>query len=107
VQRAFAYGRLKETKTRRSMRAVPLQNVALEALAQLPRSANPPLFPAPRGGYIDLRNFRRRQWKPAQIAAGINPLRQPYDLRHTYATFALRAGVSISTSRGSWAPAWR
>jgi integrase len=31
----------------------------------------------------------------AQIAAGIEPLRQPYDLRHTYATFALRAGVSI------------
>jgi hypothetical protein len=23
------------------------------------------------------------------------PIRQPYDLRHTYATFALRAGVSI------------
>jgi integrase len=95
VRRAFAYGRLKKTKTRRSLRAVPLQKVALEALDRLPRSANPLLFPAPRGGYIDLRNFRRRQWKPAQIAAGIDPLRQPYDLRHTYATFALRAGVSI------------
>jgi integrase len=27
--------------------------------------------------------------------AGIEPVRRPYDLRHTYATFALRAGVSI------------
>jgi integrase len=95
VRRAFAYGRLKKTKTRRSLRAVPPQKVALEALAELPRSTSPLLFPAPRGGYIDLRNFRRRQWKPAQMAAGIDPLRQPYDLRHTYATFALRAGVSI------------
>jgi integrase len=25
----------------------------------------------------------------------IEPVRRPYDLRHTYATFALRAGVSI------------
>jgi hypothetical protein len=28
-------------------------------------------------------------------AAGIEPLRDLYDLRHTYATFALRAGVSV------------
>lgn len=52
-------------------------------------------FPAPRGGYLDLHNFRAREWRPAQLAAGIEPVRRPYDLRHTYATFALRAGVSI------------
>ncbi len=40
-------------------------------------------------------NFRARAWRPAQLAAGIEPIRRPYDLRHTYATFALRAGVSI------------
>jgi len=51
------------------------------------------LFPAPRGGYPDLHNFRRRAWKPAQRAAGIEALRRPYDLRHTFATFALRAGI--------------
>src|SRR6266540_5839673 len=33
-------------------------------------------------------------WKPAQIAMGIVPLRRVYDLRHTFATFALRAGIS-------------
>jgi integrase len=32
--------------------------------------------------------------KPAQIAAGIEPRRRTYDLRHTFATFALRAGIS-------------
>ena len=33
-------------------------------------------------------------WQPAQVAAGIEPLRRIYDLRHTFATFALRAGIS-------------
>ncbi len=32
--------------------------------------------------------------RPAQLAAGITPLRRVYDLRHTFATFALRAGIS-------------
>jgi hypothetical protein len=36
-----------------------------------------------------------RHWKPAQKAAAIEPLRDLYDLRHTYATFALRAGVPV------------
>ena len=54
----------------------------------------PLLFPSPRGCYINLRNFRNRAWKPAQVKAGINPPRRVYDLRHTFATFALRAGIS-------------
>jgi integrase len=93
VRRAFANGRLKQTKTRLSNRAVPLQSKAIEALDRLPSSENPILFPNARGGRIDFRSFGRRHWKPAQIAAGIEPLRHLYDMRHTYATFALRAGV--------------
>ena len=46
------------------------------------------------GAYFDLHNFRTREWKPAQRAVGITPLRRVYDLRHTFATFALRAGIS-------------
>jgi hypothetical protein len=77
------------------MRGVPLQEMALEALRRLPPSPNTPLvFPNARDGYIDLHNFRQRHWRPALKAAGIKPLRQPYDLRHTYATFGLRAGLS-------------
>ena len=52
------------------------------------------MFPSPHGGYFDLHNFRNRYWKPAQLAAEITPLRRIYDLRHTFATFALRAGIS-------------
>src|SRR5207253_10058879 len=33
-------------------------------------------------------------FRSAQLAVGITPLRRVYDLRHTFATFALRAGIS-------------
>jgi integrase len=96
VRRAYANGRVKQPKTRLSRRAVPLQGIAVEALDELPpRGESPLLFPNTRGGYLDFRNFNRRQWKPVQRAVGIEPLRDLYDLRHTYATFALRAGVPV------------
>jgi integrase len=95
VRRAFANGRIKNTKTRLSTRAVPLQAKAVEALDRLPASVNPILFPNGRGGRIDFRIFGRKHWRPAQIKAGIEPVRGLYDLRHTYATFALRAGVPV------------
>jgi pimeloyl-ACP methyl ester carboxylesterase len=69
VRRAFANGRIKNTKTRLSTRAVPLQAKAVEALDRLPASVNPILFPNVRGGRIDFRIFGRRHWRPAQIAA--------------------------------------
>jgi integrase len=95
VRRAHANGRLKHTKTRLSTRAVPLQAKALEALDRLPASNNPILFPNMRGGRIDFRIFGRKHCRAAQIKAGIDPVRGLYDLRHTYATFALRAGVPV------------
>ena len=95
VRRAFTHGRLKCTKTEGSVRAVPLQSRALAALDRLPSGgARELLFPAPSGGYLDLHNFRNRDWKPAQRNVGIDPLRRVYDLRHTFATLALRAGIS-------------
>ncbi len=96
IRRAYANGRVKRTKTRLSRRAVPLQAIALEALDQLrAREDRSVLFPNADGGHLDFRNFNRRHWKPVQKAAGIDPLRDLYDLRHTYATFALRAGVPV------------
>jgi integrase len=95
VHRSFTKGRLKCPKTEASRRAVPLQAIALQAIDQQPSSRQSALmFPAERGGYLDLHNFRNREWKPAQLAAGTEPLRRIYDLRHTFATFALRAGIS-------------
>ena len=74
---------------------MPLQAIALEALDQLPlRDDSPLLFPNTRGSHLDFRNFNRRHWKPVQKSVGVEP-RDLYDLRHTYATFALRAGVPV------------
>jgi transcriptional regulator with XRE-family HTH domain len=54
-----------------------------------------------------LHNFRTREWRPAQLAADIDPICLPYDLRDTYPTFALRTGISIFEvpTKVSYAPA--
>jgi integrase len=46
------------------------------------------IFPAPRCGYLNLRNWRDRDWHPALEAAGVEP-RGPNALRHTFATWFL------------------
>jgi integrase len=94
VRRSFTNRELKAPKTEASLRAVPLQARALDALERLTANDSPLVFPGERGGYLDIHHFRPFQWRPAQRAAGINPLRRIYDLRHTFATFALRAGIS-------------
>jgi integrase len=95
VRRSFTRRELKLPKTEASLRAVPLQARALDALGRLPANEESPLvFPGERGGYLDVHHFRPYQWRPAQLTAGIDPLRRIYDLRHTFATFALRAGIS-------------
>jgi integrase len=67
-------------------------------LEELPQRLDSPLlFPALRGGYMNLHNWRSREWKPAVRAAGIEPARRIYDLRHSYATMSLAAGVSLFT----------
>jgi integrase len=96
VQRRYADGVLTPyPKTARSRRRVPLTVRALDALDGIPpRLDTPLLFPASRGGYVQLDTWRSREWYPALDAAGIAK-RGPYHLRHTFATEALAAGVSI------------
>jgi integrase len=75
---------------------VPLSARALAALDDLPpRSDSRFVFPASRGGAITLDNFRRRQWGPAIEASGVSRPARIYDLRSTFASNALAAGVSV------------
>jgi integrase len=77
-------------KTVGSIRTIPLSSAALAAYqSQRRRSPDSQLvFPAPRGGYLNLRNWRDRDWHPALEAAGVEP-RGPNALRHTFATWFL------------------
>jgi integrase len=96
VQRRYADGTFTPyPKTARSRRRVPLTGRALAALDLLPpRVDTPLLFPAARGGPIGLDSWRTREWYPALDAAGLER-RGPYHLRHTFATEALAARVTI------------
>jgi integrase len=77
-------------KTAGSIRTIPLSAAALAAYqSQRRRTPDSTLvFPAARGGYLNLRNWRDRDWHPALEAAGVEP-RGPNALRHTFATWFL------------------
>jgi hypothetical protein len=73
VERRYSGGELKEGgKTAGSVRAVPLRRVVMDAIEAIPpRIDTPILFPAARGGYMDIEKFRHREWTPALRSAGI------------------------------------
>ena len=96
VRRTVVNGTVKPYgKTDRSLRAVPLPLRATKSTDGLPaRLDTRLLFPAVRGGPIALQPFRWREWNPALRAAGIEH-RTPYAMRHTFASLAIAAGVSL------------
>jgi integrase len=74
---------------------VPLRGKVVAALETLPRRSGI-LFTTARGHRIDINKWRSREWAPALKAAGVEH-RRIYDMRHTFATWSLAAGMSIFT----------
>lgn len=96
VERVYSQGVLKDCgKSSRQRRRVPLRQRVVDAIEEMPpRIDSKLLFPAPRGGPIDLEKFRHREWTPALRAAGIEH-RRVYDCRHTFASWSIAAGVPL------------
>lgn len=88
--------RFNQGKSEAAFRTVALQQRALAALGSLPRplQSDSLIFAAPRGSHINLDNWRRRVWKKAMAASGLE-YRPLYQMRHTFATLALAAGADI------------
>jgi integrase len=99
VVRTVSGGALVELgKTSGARRQVPLSLRTLAALEAIPPRLDTQLiFPAPHGGVLNLNNWRRRVWAPAIEAAGIATPARIYDLRSTFASDALAAGVPVFT----------
>lgn len=99
IRRTVSDGEIVELgKTTGSRRQVPLTRRALDALDLIPPRLDTPLvFPAAQGGVLNADNWRRRVWAPAIEAASIATPARIYDLRSTFASDALAAGLGIHT----------
>lgn len=79
------------TKTKNAPRNINLSGLSLSALTSVPRSLDSKarVFPIVRYDY-----WRKDRWRRALTLAGLE-LRPPGQMRHTFATLALAAGVPI------------
>lgn len=91
------------SKTKRP-RSIPLRQRAVDELARvIGERESGMVFTDYLGKPLDARDWRKQSWlkaiaraNEARTGAAMPPMphRRPYDMRHTYATWALRAGVN-------------
>lgn len=84
-----------ETKTSASRRLITIPAFLCEILARhLERApASEFVFTGPQGTLLRRSNFRRRHFKPALAAAGVDPELRFHDLRHTCAALMIEQGA--------------
>ena len=88
-------------KTEASLRAVPLQAIALDAIERQPSSPHSPLlFPAERSGYPTCTTSAIASGSRHNVPPGSSLCAGSTTSVHTLATFALRAACSDKGNRG-------
>jgi integrase len=94
VSESYSYGELRETKTGRQ-RTVSVWALVddLQHLREVLGHDQHLVLPNRNGGYLDLRTWRRRIWRPAITRAGVLGI-TPYELRHTFASSLIDWGAS-------------
>jgi integrase len=98
VDRAVSSRVLGETKTGQVRHPILAPSVAAALSAHIRQFSDwsdPDrlVFTTEDGDMIDLDNWRRRTWRPACEAAGVDA--DVYDLRHTFCSNAVHAGVDL------------
>jgi integrase len=98
---------VKETKTEKSRRVVPLHEAVIDALKERQAIAlkegqvgQPWVFLSRRGTLLVRSNFGHRQWAPLLVAAKVEPHRGLHHARHTTATRLLREGIAAHIVSG-------
>ncbi len=73
-----------------------LAAIALDSLACLPQPLRRDqlIFPGRDGGLFDTNSWRRKTWRKALAAAGVD-YREPYAMRDTFATLCLADGAPL------------
>jgi integrase len=86
---------VEETKTETSRRMLSVPPFLVEILAEHLRQTSKSefVFVGREGGVLGRSNFRRRQWKPALEAAGLDPGLRFHDLRHSCAALLIAQGA--------------
>lgn len=102
IARAASLGEIKDTKTGRIRSVRILAPLSDDLAAWRAASGNPSpdalVFPDSTGTVVDAegyRNWRRRRFRTAILAAGLPATTRPYDLRHAFVSLLLAEGRSV------------
>jgi integrase len=98
VDRQYQRGRLDSPKTWRGVRTIEPPDMVLTELRRAMRPGMPPelpLFTGARGGTLRRDDFYERAWRPALVAAGLDPRRYKFhSARHFAVSNMLAHGVT-------------